>query len=133
MDSLSLRRLLEGRTRRHRQFVRSGLGPWRMAWDGRYKLVRGYDPQAPRSRLREDAKAEALPVLLFDLENDPWELHNLADDPAAAAHRQRLESLLLKARKAVDDPVDFEGVGGKASGPPPGEKKAAKKAQRAKR
>ena len=69
-------------------------------------------------------------VQLFDLDNDPWELKNLADDPACAAHRQRLEATLAKARAAADDPVDFEGTGGKPSGPRP--KAAAKPAPKAK-
>ena len=41
MDSLSLRPVLEGKTTTHRQAVTSGLGPWRMVFDGRYKLIRG--------------------------------------------------------------------------------------------
>ncbi len=52
---------------------------------------------------------------LFDLENDPYELKNLADDPAAAEHLERLEARLKKARAEADDPIDFEGVGGKPS------------------
>jgi arylsulfatase A-like enzyme len=66
-------------------------------------------------------------VQLFDLASDPWELKNLADDPAAAEHRRRLEGLLEKARTEADDPVDFEGVGGKSSGPPPQQKGQEKK------
>jgi arylsulfatase A-like enzyme len=52
---------------------------------------------------------------LFDLENDPDELQNLAEDPAAAEHLKRLEALLKKARAEADDPIDFENVGGKPS------------------
>lgn len=55
---------------------------------------------------------------LFDLENDPYELNNLADDPAAAEHLKRLEGLLRQARAECGDPIDFEGVGGKASRKP---------------
>ena len=50
---------------------------------------------------------------LFDLENDPDELQNLAEDPAVAEHLKRLEALLEKARSEADDPIDFENVGGK--------------------
>jgi arylsulfatase A-like enzyme len=53
---------------------------------------------------------------LFDLENDPEELKNLAGDPAAAEPLRRLEALLNKARAEADDPIDFERVGGKPSG-----------------
>lgn len=47
---------------------------------------------------------------LFDLASDPWEMANRADDPACQAHRQRLETLLEKARREAEDPVDFEAV-----------------------
>lgn len=71
-DSRSLRPLLEGRTRNHRAFLRSGLNAWRVVWDGRYKLVTGFDPaQSPKGR------ADTAP-LLFDLEADPLENTNLA-------------------------------------------------------
>ena len=41
MDGRSLKELLEGRTEGHRDVVRSGLGDWKMVYDGRYKLVTG--------------------------------------------------------------------------------------------
>jgi arylsulfatase A-like enzyme len=68
MDSRSLRPLLEGRARSHREYLLSGLGAWRMAWDGRYKLVDGFDAG-------RDAAAGRL---LFDLDADPLENTNLA-------------------------------------------------------
>ena len=61
----SLRPLLEGRTHTHREFVRSGLGGWRLVSDRRYKLIRGFDPEGPGP-------------LLFDLESDPLENRNIA-------------------------------------------------------
>ena len=54
---------------------------------------------------------------LFDLQADPDEVRNLADDPACAARLARLEKLLDKVRAEFDDPVDFEGTGGPASQP----------------
>jgi arylsulfatase A-like enzyme len=67
MDSRSLRPLLEGRQRATRDVALSGLrtneGDFRLAFDGRYKLVRGFGDQATR---------------LHDLEADPRELVNLA-------------------------------------------------------
>ena len=78
MDSRSLRPLIEGRERQHREFVRSGLNRWRMVWDGRYKLVRGFDPSAERT--------------LFDLQEGPWEDRNLAPDRPDVV--RRLDSLL---------------------------------------
>ena len=44
-------------------------------------------------------------VQLFDLENDPLELVNLADRPSTAAQRRRLEALLEKTRTELDDPT----------------------------
>lgn len=63
MDSLSLKSILEGRGGAPRDYVLSGLGSWRMVFDGRYKLVRG---------IAEGA-------LLFDLECDPFEEDSIAE------------------------------------------------------
>jgi arylsulfatase len=73
MDSRSLRPVLEGKTDTHRRHVLSGLGSWRMAWDGRYKLITGFDPES-----RKLTASPQAPPLLFDLENDPLENVNLA-------------------------------------------------------
>jgi arylsulfatase len=67
LDSRSLRALLEGRERGGREVVLSGLrtreGDFRLAFDGRYKLVRGFGDETIR---------------LYDLEADPREMTNLA-------------------------------------------------------
>jgi hypothetical protein len=67
MDSRSLRPVLEGRERTGREAVLSGLrtreGDFRVAFDGRYKLVRGFGDE---------------PMRLWDLEADPRESVNLA-------------------------------------------------------
>lgn len=57
--------------------------------DGRYKLVR----YPPRDH-----------VQLFDLEVDPHELENRADDPEYAEERARLEALLESEHARLDDP-----------------------------
>ena len=44
LDSRSLVDYLGGRADRRRELVFSGLSAWRMVTDGRFKLVRGYDP-----------------------------------------------------------------------------------------
>jgi arylsulfatase len=64
MESRSLLPLLKGNTREHRKYLRSGLREWRMVYDGRYKLVTGSEPEP----------------LLFDLEEDPRELVNRAQE-----------------------------------------------------
>jgi arylsulfatase A-like enzyme len=43
--------------------------------------------------------------LLFDLQNDPDEMHDLVADPAAAAQLDRMEKLLAKCQQEADDPV----------------------------
>ncbi|MBN2452425.1 MAG: sulfatase-like hydrolase/transferase [Lentisphaeria bacterium] len=70
MDAVDLRPALAGGDRPVRREVTSGLGDWRLAYDGRFKLV-----------LRNTS-----PPLLFDLENDPWEEHDRRSDcPGRAA------------------------------------------------
>ena len=39
---------------------------------------------------------------LFDLKNDPYEIHNLFEDPAAKALREKMESDYTAQAKAVD-------------------------------
>jgi arylsulfatase A-like enzyme len=61
---------------------------------GRHKLnVYHGSPATVRDRTGE----------LYDLENDPDELHNLWDDPAAAAVRAELERFLLDVLVATED------------------------------
>jgi arylsulfatase len=72
MDSRSLRPLLEGRARSHRDYVLSGLNAWRSVRDNRYKLVRGFGTP---------------PILLFDLEQDPRETRNIAAEKPAEVER----------------------------------------------
>jgi arylsulfatase len=97
VDSKSLRPFLEGETDDHREYVHSGLGPWRMVFDGRYKLVTGYETdgegydlllgdkdQVNEYEALDDAEQRAVreerPDLLFDLQEDPNETVNVADD-----------------------------------------------------
>lgn len=74
MDSRSLRPLLEGKTRTHRDYQRTGLNKWRTVFDGRWKLVEGYGENGPR---------------LYDLAADPTEDNNLAARETATLERLR--------------------------------------------
>jgi arylsulfatase A-like enzyme len=70
-----------------------------------------------RWKLLEYSAAGVRNTQLFDLQSDPDELHNLADDASVSAERQRLEKLLEQARAELDDPIDF---GNPPSAPSPG-------------
>jgi choline-sulfatase len=74
MDSRSLRPVLEGRTETHRDYVLSGLKSWRLAWDGRYKYITGFEKSGD---------------LVFDLAEDPLEDRNLGAGAPKAALRMR--------------------------------------------
>jgi arylsulfatase A-like enzyme len=75
MDSRSFRKVLEGHWATHRQYAFSGLTTagddggqildWRMVFDGRYKYLPKFTPQA-------------VPYL-FDLVADPTEMENWAE------------------------------------------------------
>ena len=67
----------------------------RMIRDDRWKLIKFNVKGEKHSRL-------------FDLKNDPEELHDLSADPAHAAELKRLEESLAAARKDFGDPVDFD-------------------------
>lgn len=90
MDSKSLRSVLEGRSQKHRDYVLSGLNDWRMVWDGRYKLITGFDETKPREQQGHDVKGR--PPILFDHTKDPLENENVA--PRNDAQVQRLMALL---------------------------------------
>jgi len=66
----------------------------RTARDARYKLLLNLTLEENQS-----------PVELFDLETDPGETKNLADNPAHAARRQRLEAALQAWREKRADPM----------------------------
>jgi arylsulfatase A-like enzyme len=75
MDGRSLWPCLRGEAAAHRPHVRSGLGDWRMVYDGRFKLVRD-GLEAPR---------------VFDLRADPSERTDVAAErPADVARLARL-------------------------------------------
>ncbi len=69
----------------------------RMVRDDRWKLV-----VYPKARV----------VQLFDLERDPWELENLAGDPAHRGTVARLRRELLGWMARVDDPLSPEALAG---------------------
>ncbi|MSV28027.1 MAG: DUF229 domain-containing protein [Bryobacterales bacterium] len=93
MDARSLRRVLEGKSRKHRDHLLSGLNSWRLACDGRYKLITGFDASGEHAgRRQSDANGQPAP-LLFDLEADPAENRNIAaSEPGVVKHLSQLIS-----------------------------------------
>lgn len=89
-DALTLRPVLEGKTKTHREVLRSACDRWRLAFDGRYKLIRGFDPGGARPRPRP-AAIEGRPIL-FDRKLDPNETANIADE--APNQVERLSRML---------------------------------------
>jgi arylsulfatase len=81
MDSRSLWPVLSGKAKRHREYVSSALWNWRLVYDGRYKLIRGFDPEV-KSHQPQPAAAKP-PDMLFDLQTDPQENTNLASSKPA--------------------------------------------------
>ena len=81
MDSQSLRALLGGSGKTHREFLLSGMDPWRCITDGRLKLIRGYQggrfPGGNGLPVYPLGDADAEP-LLYDIREDPFENTNLA-------------------------------------------------------
>lgn len=66
--------------------MRSGLNSWRMVWDGRYKLITGFDEHIEKGQGKLDAKTTS--PILFDHERDPRENEN-----AAAREEQQVTRL----------------------------------------
>src|SRR5690606_20128650 len=52
-------------------------------------------------------------VLLFDLENDPSEMNDVADDPAYSEKVKTLFADLLELQKTMDDKLDLQDIYGK--------------------
>lgn len=88
-DSTSLWPVVSGCTTTHREVVTAGLNEWRLAFDGRYKLIdnwvpAGVDEAAPRRTL-------------FDLETDPQETCNL---------RSRRPDVVDRLASSLPEPSD---------------------------
>lgn len=46
-----------------------------------------------------------LKTQLFDIEHDPWELHDLSDEPGSEPIKKNLMARLVKLQKELDDPL----------------------------
>jgi arylsulfatase A-like enzyme len=106
VDGKSLVPVITGKSPRAREHL---LGAYkacqRMIRDERWKLIK-YNAAGTKN------------VQLFDLQNDPDELHNLAADSKFGKERERLEAQLAIERNAFGDPADFDGSGKLPEMPP---------------
>lgn len=95
VDSLSFRPVLEGRSTSHRDVVFSGLGAWRMAWDGHLKVITGFNAAEKRNNPDWPLHApqvDGVAPLVFDLSTDPGENRDLSSSMPSQA-RQLLDRL----------------------------------------
>jgi arylsulfatase A-like enzyme len=91
--------------------------PGRCVRTDRYTLIRSFEDRplltlpldiaaSPTARgLGDDASRARPPVKLHNLAVDPWEQHNLADDPALAAVRADLTERLTRWQRDTGDPL----------------------------
>jgi arylsulfatase len=81
MDGRTLSAVLQGKIPHHRDVVYSGLGAWRMAWDGQYKVITGFDPSLTArnddSMSMYEPVAIGRPVMVFDSQRDKAEQNPL--------------------------------------------------------
>ena len=66
-----------------------------------YACVSFVDDNVGRVFAFLEFKGGNVPVALYDLENDPWETINVADDPAYARTRAEMAALLQAGWKAA--------------------------------
>lgn len=99
-DSASLVPALADPGARPRDVAFSGLGQWRIAFDGRTKLVAGWDPAVPRREM-EDARFDPAAIAtarLVEPASDPCETHDLAGARPEVAARLRASLAANAAR-----------------------------------
>jgi arylsulfatase A-like enzyme len=76
IDSRSMCPFLQAGDNLPRPYATSSLGGWSLVFDGRYKLIAGKWSKQPK---QEDT-AEADSLALYDLQVDPIETNNIADE-----------------------------------------------------
>lgn len=70
-----------------------------------YKLIRKFAAEAPRPKPAGDHYALVPPQQLFHLPDDPYEQHDVSDDPAHAGALMAMNRRFYDWIDAVDDPI----------------------------
>ena len=111
MDCLSLRPVLESRSKVHREVLFSGLGAWRMAFDGEYKAITGFNPSLRQNSPDWTVSARQIhgvAPLVFDRANDPGENTDLYTARPARGERL-LEMLAANAAESTQQEKNSAG------------------------
>lgn len=99
IDGRTIRPILEGQTRTHREVLYSGLGAWRLAFNGQYKVITGFDRVHGRNSAdisMFEPEVLTRPPIVFDLIQDPGENHDISRSMPSAA-----QVLLASLRKGT--------------------------------
>lgn len=102
MDGRSIRPVLEGKRTTHRECLFSGLGAWRMAFDGEWKAISGFDAKRAHNDPGWSAcspQIAGVGPMMFDLGNDPGENRNVAGTMPARG-KQLLDMLADRAARS---------------------------------
>ena len=92
----SLKPVLSGRKQSHREDYFAEMGPHKMLFDGRYKLLFGSIRTTIPDDCPDELMASGAPVCLFDLVEDADETRNLAGDPSHHDTLRMMKEKLLQ-------------------------------------
>ena len=104
VDGVSLVPVLKGKSIKERplywhypHYHHNGIAPSGAIRRGRYKLIEWFEGSIGK-------RPDRSPFELYDLENDPHEVNNLADDPRCAKVLEELKTKLKAFQERTKDP-----------------------------
>ncbi len=71
---------------------------------GTTAMLKNFPNHSEIKAIFEVVTQDVAPKELYDLKKDPWQLHNLIDDPSHADVAKRLEEQLITTQKKLNDP-----------------------------
>jgi choline-sulfatase len=113
VDSQSMRELFAGEVDSLRDVVYSGFSAWRMVYDGRYKLVEGYDPDLRTGATFEPMNVGPENTRRRQREREPilWDVTDGETENHADAMPERVRELHERLVEIRDRPSPHAGVG----------------------